>query len=258
VFCGSTTAKITREHLAPKWISDLFPDAGIGTSEILRRDGSMTTYNIEVFSQTVRAPCQGCNNGWMSVLEERVKRLLGPMIRHGQATKLRPPAQALIATWAIKTAFMYEYLHPAERVVPDSEYHRFYKIKQPPDDYRVWLAHRTIYTDHTGRELLMASREQHVTNLNATNEASKQEIEAWLASGGSVFRITFTIGRLVFQIFGHSLPGRFNVEVAPNVKVVQLIWPVNGNVTWPPPNPVEQIGGIDGLHAAFDQPPPGR
>jgi hypothetical protein len=105
---------------------------------------------------------------------------------------------------------MFQYVHAGDRIVPDAEYHRLYAIKQPPRGYVVWMAHRTIYADNTGRELLVASREEIISQIQITT---------------------------------------------PSLDVMQWIWPIQGDVTWPPSVAVEAIGGFLALHNSFNPPP---
>jgi hypothetical protein len=253
VFCGSTT-KITREHIVAEWIGDLFRHLGKGTAGIIQRDGTVTSYQTELFGQRVKVVCFDCNSGWMSRLEGRVKGKLGPILRHGQATRLSLGDQKLLATWAVKTAFMFEHLHPNERIIPDSEYGRFYSLQQPPPGYVVWMAHRRTLVDHTGRELLVASRHEGIHKIDVPPEFV-QQVEKWMAEGRRAFIITFSIGRVVFQVFGHDVPGAFRVNMS-NPRVNHWIWPVQGDVTWPPALSVEDIGGLFALHQAHNTRPP--
>ena len=54
------------------------------------------------------AVCKSCNNTWMSVVENRVKEFLGPMIVRHEKTNLSLEQQQLLATWAVKTAYLVE------------------------------------------------------------------------------------------------------------------------------------------------------
>ena len=253
VFCG-TPGSLTREHVIPDWISGLFSMREPGIGEIVRRDGTIVSYPLRIFQQKVSVVCRRCNNGWMSKLEAGVKPFLGPMIQRGEPTFLSSSRRLTLARWAVKTGFMLEQLHPVERVVPDGEYRRFYAAKAPPRGYVVWLAHRTAYIDHTNRVLLVGSRNQRIDHTNTARELAG-EVERLFAQGHVHFRITFTIGRAVFQVYGHNFPGSFQFTLPPAVqRVTQWIWIGDGDVVWPPPASVETIGGYSVLHDAFNKP----
>jgi hypothetical protein len=256
VFCGSK-AKTTMEHIVPRWIGRLFSERPGGTVESEQRDGSSRTYNIGLFEQKVGAPCARCNHGWMEKLESGTHAFLGPMIKSGQATTLTPQMQLSLATWAVKTALMFEYRHKAPRAIPDSEYRRLYDAQQPPSGYLVWVAHRSALIEGSGRELLTASFEQSIALFNTVPPESIARMKAHFAAGHNAYCVTFTVGHAVFQVFGHNFPEQILIRPARrNVNVIRAIWPSGGSVIWPPPEPVDDIGGVDALHNAFYPPPP--
>ena len=256
VFCGSQ-AKSTMEHIVPRWIGSLFSEKPGGTVKSEQRDGSVRRYNIELFEQKVGGPCARCNNGWMKNLESGTREFLGPMIKSGRPTVLTPQMQLSLATWAVKTAFMFEYRHRAPRALADSEYRRLYDAQQPPSGYLVWVAHRRSLIDGSEGELLTASFEQSIALFNSVPPDVVDRMKAHFAAGHNAYCGTFTIGHAVFQVFGHNFPEQILIETARrNVNVVRAIWPPDGSVTWPPPEPVDGVGGVEALHNAFYPPPP--
>jgi|ERR1700733_3821624 len=249
-FCASSNRKITREHIIPEWIGELFAAVGTVTIEEGHPDRAMRSYDLTPFDQTVRAVCDQCNNGWMSRLETAVQPFLGPMIRHGRPTRLKPPQQALLARWAVKTALMAEYLHPVERIIPIAENNRFYTLQQPPAGYAVWLAHRTTYTDRAGKIVLVQGRGQHTQRVHYAPPATAEQLHALEDQGHAVYRFVLTIGHVMFLIFGHTFPLTFNIAV-PDWEGFQRIWPVDVRKTWPSPKSAEEIGGFQTVYDAF-------
>src|SRR5688572_17574751 len=59
-------------------------------------------------------PCQRCNNGWMSEMENRTKALLLPLMR-GVRTDLSIANQSKIAIWTTKTAMTFDYHEHTKR-----------------------------------------------------------------------------------------------------------------------------------------------
>jgi hypothetical protein len=256
VFCGGES-KPTMEHIVPRWIGNLFSGKPGGTVESEQRDGSIRRYHIELFGQKVGGPCGRCNNGWMGKLETAARPFLGPMIMLGRPTVLTPGMQLSLATWAVKTAFMFEYRHKAPRAIPDTQYHRLYVAQQPPSGYLVWVAHRRRLIDVSGRELLAASFEQSIALFNTVPTAMIERMKAHFAPGHNAYCITFTIGHIAFQVFGHNFPEQIAITPAlRNADVIRAVWPTQGDVEWPPPQPVDTIGGVEALHEAFYPPPP--
>jgi hypothetical protein len=98
--------------------------------------------------------------------------------------------------------------------------------------------------------LLVETRHEHINRIdNLTNDVAAQ-FSQWAADGHRAFRFTIAIGKFVFQVFGHNFPIALEVKVQ-DLGVLQCIWPLEGRVTWPPPNGVERIGGLQGLHDTF-------
>jgi hypothetical protein len=252
VFCGARK-KLTKEHVFAAWVGHLFPNLSKSTNEMIRRDGTVHVFESMPFTHTIRIVCVTCNTGWMSSIEGSVKSVLGPMLRRGLSATLTPSFQAQLAMWAVKSALVLDRMHPAERVIPDSEYSRFYKSQQPSSKYVVWIGRRASFFDHTGRELVVASRQEHITSFSADSAASKAEAEQWVVKGHTLFKITFTVGHVVFQIFGHDLPGTIVMNHAA-ADVLQQIWPVEPRFAWPPPQPIEAIGGFLALHELLKGP----
>lgn len=263
VFCGDPNRVVTAEHIFAEWVDravdQLFPGAPTtpSLSELVDADRTVRPYVSLPLEQKVRYFCGSCNNGWMSALESKVAPILGPMVAEEKWTNLRLPAQRLIATWAVKTAFVIHYLHPRTRRIPHSQYHRFYVEQQPLKSQMVWLGRRDSLLDHTGRPLVAGSRVQEIGTVDRASHIPEEHIARQVAAGERVYRITFTLGHVVFVVFGHSFSGTIEVGLSPELsRMVVCIWPLRRRTTWPPPDPIDLIGGLDGLHEVFGRPPP--
>jgi hypothetical protein len=258
VFCGDDSSGPSNEHVFGDWISNLFGHYPDGTSQLLAEDGTVRSWGTVPFQDRVRVVCRRCNTGWMSQLEGRVKAVLGPMLLRGWITSLSPRTQADIAFWAAKTALVLDHLQPRARVVPETEYAALHSAQSALPAHMVWLAHRSRQVDQMG-DLLGSSLKQPITHiaLSENQDAGpfRDRLEQWVAEGRGMYRITFTVGRVVFQVFGHSLPTQVGISAqSEQASVVQRIWPVGGDVSWPPPVSIESIGGVEALHRAFDRP----
>src|SRR4051812_20705575 len=109
MFCGQN--KRSREHVWPRWLSKALP-SGVPTDfqsmSYDRANNLIGTRPFQVrhdIEEKVRVPCEQCNNGWMSVLENEVKPVLTPMMRN-EPVNLDRHDMDVLATWAVKTAFM--------------------------------------------------------------------------------------------------------------------------------------------------------
>jgi hypothetical protein len=248
---------MSREHVFADWIAALFGREPDGLYELINADGTTRQFAQAIFQHKVRSVCASCNNGWMSDLESAVKPFLGPMVLNGRRTRLAVASQTQLATWAVKTALVLDRLHPNAAVVPKSEYPAFYAARKPLPTHFVVLARRTTYPDETGRQLLATAVKQTVSDLPVAQELAS-EIEAsmpgWKAEGRNIYRVTFALGRVAFQVFGHSLPARIEIAHG-HLPYVQRIWRPNESVTWPPPVPLDSAGGLQALHDVFSVSP---
>lgn len=121
VFCGRRGA-MSKEHIWPRWVgrtisADLPSSRSVRTVEV-RSEGDEaiiepTRWGPEqqgsVLATKVRIVCQTCNNGWMSRLEANCRRLIRLLLDPGLAL-INPADCASLATWAIKTAWMNEFV----------------------------------------------------------------------------------------------------------------------------------------------------
>jgi len=254
VFCGDDTVPLTKEHIFADWIADLYGRMPTGISQVVDHEGNAKTWSKNAFQDTVRIVCQErCNGGWMSNLEQRTKPILGPIITKGWTTPLSPASQATIAFWAVKTALVLDHFYQAVRVVPDSEYPALYAAQQPLRSHMVWIARRNSPGDN-----LASSLKQQVGEIQipADNPQLEAQVRADIASGKVMYRITFSVGYLVLQVFGQNLTGGVNItEGTGNVDIAHRIWPSQGQITWPPAKSIEIVGGLPGFHGMFGGPP---
>jgi hypothetical protein len=214
-------------------------------------EGRVRQWAQAPFEQRVKVVCGDCNNGWMSALEWQAKPFLTSMML-GRRQELRPRIQKLLAFWAVKTALVIDHLQPKSRVVPDAEYPKVYRIRSPLRSHLVWLGYRTVPHENPG-ELLVVARTQPVAQLD-TQPEMKEKFLQWAAEGRKMYRVTFAVGNLAVQVFGHDFPWMLNVAVPPQ-GYVERVWPMTGRFTWPPRRSLDEIGGLDGMHRAFDQSP---
>ncbi len=139
VFCGR--GKVTLEHVWPHWIIELIAERFTDTSVTVTwgKDRERIAPGPDA---TVKRVCNACNNGWMSRLEDRAKPILGPMIMGDNIPiTLAPSSQRTLASWALKTALMLDFLHSGSKpVFPASAYSSFFRDGQPSRRTAIWMA----------------------------------------------------------------------------------------------------------------------
>lgn len=153
LFCGPTKGLRSDEHVIPVWARDAFAIRGpltvrmgvepgeVGVTDI----GEMRRLNIKLRGRV----CERCNNEFLSQLENVVAPILKPMMLTHAKTVLDPVQQAALATWAVKTVWLYEmavrqrwWLH--KRLVEgylasEVEMAWLWRERRPPPRARVWL-----------------------------------------------------------------------------------------------------------------------
>lgn len=242
IFCGSTTIKITKEHVYGQWLRDLYAGETHAAHRLIREDGTGATFPGNPFDLQVRVPCEECNNGWMNDMEVAVRPFLEPMIRSEQVTELPSESQRSLAAWAVKTALMLQDFKAGRQLVPDSEYHRFYAQKEPPPGYLVLVARQVVRQDGAGNKVLTISETRPVPRMKVLlppDDPRVEETMEGLQKGRyCAFTTVFGVGPVVCIVVGHNLP----IPAMPDLSIHRLvdrairIWPIDkpASVTWPP------------------------
>lgn len=87
--------------------------------------------------------CASCNNGWISTLEKSAHRLLTAMVL-GHMTTLTKLEVAVVATWAVKTALVFELLSEGEPVgataASAEDQAKLRELRCPLRKSNVWLS----------------------------------------------------------------------------------------------------------------------
>jgi hypothetical protein len=226
LFCGAE-GKLSREHVAPKWIKKLFPDltdveyerafqfAG-GELETHRRPGAP-------FDQTVKDFCEKCNTGWMAALERDVEPLLSPMIRDERAS-VDALGQERIAVWAAKTVLAFGPTNLGRVAVASQDLYRWFGANRMPlPGSFVWLAR------YTGTDQWPISFHQHGMILTREDEPPPPP-----GSPTNAFHAVLAIGAVAVCMFFADVPEGPVASGGSNDRRL-LIWPISGaTVTWPP------------------------
>lgn len=243
LFCGGRVN--SKEHVWPVWLL-----AALGVEKRRTRIRSERgtrppeTWSGFNLSLKVRHVCQRCNNRWMSALEARAKPFLRPLIA-GTASALEPAAQAAIATWAIKTAMVFE----ATRVEGDS----FYSMDdrklvrehaRPPARTSVWVG------SYVGDTIALS----HASDLTGSIEGGQPM---------SIHLTTLAFRRLVIQVSSGKLPDDVSLNTVVDVDMTPgpwdqaavRVWPATREaMPWPPPVALQDTGeaSLDGFCDRWD------
>src|SRR5262249_50003798 len=108
VFCGRK-GEASTEHVVPLWIDPYFSQltptgAKPGGKRMTQRftpaleAGVEREWDSDGPDLKTNSVCLGCNNGWLSDLEQAASGVIGPMII-GEPAELTNDEQRLAATW---------------------------------------------------------------------------------------------------------------------------------------------------------------
>jgi hypothetical protein len=254
VFCCDASRRLTDEHVFGDWVSRLYaaqagPEGFHGKAQIFDEAGNLKEFSAVPFQQKVKIPCERCNTGWMHELEDGVIPFLKPMLL-GQAVRLRPESQKLLAFWCVKTVLVMDHLHPHARIVPDAHFHELYKYRRPLRTSFVVIGYRRKIDQDEHGDLLGTVIKQPLPKITVASEVS-EDVQAMIDEGCRIYAITFAIGHFIAQVLGHDLHAR--VEINTGNAPVQRIWPTSPRFDWPPSRTVDDIGGVAGIHRSAMQ-----
>ena len=121
IFCQRTDSPPSKEDVLPKWLAREWPQRRKSTFEYAGdtykpgrlsasqpfepEDYKTNIGNLGVFTY---GPCQRCNNGWMSLLEEQTRPVIRPLMR-GKPVSMTVEKQRQLAQWTAKTVLLYDY-----------------------------------------------------------------------------------------------------------------------------------------------------
>jgi len=148
--CGATGVPLTDEDVIPKWALRAFDVQPPVTIQVREEGGTPQDVGKRRSLKLMLEGglCQRCNNVRLSQLENKVKPILAPMAVDCKPTTLDADSQRLLATWAVKTAFLVELalrqqqpgVRPVEGYVasPPEMAWLFAELEPPPRSL-VWL-----------------------------------------------------------------------------------------------------------------------
>jgi hypothetical protein len=228
IFCDEQFGpgrKRSQEHAAPKWCAKLVPDQGPAQHDVVVEEADGTTIENnglrDPFTTVAGDVCEPCNTGWMHELEDSCEVLLGHLIQ-GHARKIRFWRQMLAATWAVKTALVWESVYPRLRTIPPDVFHTLHRTQRAEARQQVWLG------QFAGAEPYSFRRGAgHVIDAEGSDNPD----------GAHGYLVALTVGQLALIVYGHvmpvpayrTLPSEFES------KLVHIWRPTLEVAYWPPP-----------------------
>lgn len=181
-----------------------------------------------VFNNRALAVCRRCNNGWMSAMERKAKPLIVSMMNLTEpepVVTLTPDQAAILATWAIKTAWMNEESEPGWRATTREMRRALHLNSLPPEYSAVWAARHIGSLDFNIKQAqIQVARHDRPWNSKEVRQV------LWTC-------LTFRgIALLAYTVDGWGVapPQRDPFRWVP-------LWPCSTNVQFPPPNSVNDL-----------------
>lgn len=223
-FCGCGFRTVSQEHLWPEWIRKIVIETrGEEGKRYLvehERHGTTTRFQSTKLATKIGMPCQTCNNGWMSRLENSVKPFMSGMVFPGHKTLLDEDRRRHLARWAVKTAMVFEFFKEDGLFYFTPEDRRaFMESTQPPNDVWVWLG------KYDATKSMRASQDRKINNATKAIH---------------FYSLTLTANFFAVQVVASRHLGavrKVPVAEMPKDSLV-TIWPANCGagefVEWPP------------------------
>ena len=139
IFCGGG-GPFSAEHVLPEWTARL-----IGVRRVQVTSSKLGVRRrpweaVGSFGHKISSVCRGCNNGWMSGLEEIAKPILSPLIVADRQTRLTTDQQVVVASWVWKVAILHEHVSGATYFTEDERTCLMNGDAPPEDGVRMWVA----------------------------------------------------------------------------------------------------------------------
>jgi hypothetical protein len=219
VFCDGPAS--SREHVIPKWVGEELPKKPKAKWRHVQRERAWATDHVDF---KVKRVCRECNHGWMNdEIENPARPVLTRMI-HGEAVKLTRPLQERVATWAVKTHAMAQFLHEDRRPITEELRQSLYEDKIAPPQSQVWLSAYAGHATHGAWAMT------HNLQLAPGQNVSPDEIL-------DAEMMTLCIGHLVLQSFKWSSaePQQFQIGLPDELRRFLVpIWPQESKkAKWP-------------------------
>jgi hypothetical protein len=248
---------MTKEHVfRERWRAEFEPIIGdVGETIIDAGTPEEVRFPGPAFDLQIQLPCHTCNEGWMENMESAIEQYLVPMATVGVPVTLDPRRQLDLASWAVKTALVLDYLRPKKRVVPDAEYPALYANQRPSNRHIVWIGKIDPRKDN----LVVSTLKNRIPRINVpkNDAAAMTQVNESIAIGEWLYIATFSLGFTVFQVMGGNMSNPVILDTGSEHRAsLTRIWPLNGqNVRWPPAVSIDLAGGLRVAHEVFGIPP---
>ena len=226
----------TGEDAWPQWLIKRFPSSDVARTYLERVERAVNSWHTRKPKLVVKRVCSGCNNGWMSRLENEAKPVLESIL-DGRLQSLDPSAQLTLAKWAVKTAMVLEAIDSSRPwFYSENERWLMREAQKIPVRTSAWIA-KCIHHPH------IYSVKKYLSTVRGDD-------------GPRAIATTMAFGFLAFQVVSIRTPPEtpthdpvsYAVSNGPWEQTLVQIWPISDRLlTWPPYYGLDGDLGLDTL-----------
>lgn len=190
-----------------------------GLTTQVTRSGQLKTYKqsprkrerIWENGPRVNCACKRCNSTWMQAIDERVKEVLTPLAT-GELGTISSEGVGLLAIWATKIALVLDSTQNPH-MVGEGIKHAFRANPEPMSGTTIWFGVMSPCDDAV-----------RVRTSGLGPVPGSDEVQGYVAT----FRIVHLVGQVCRPSPGLFIRSRFS-------KPLELVWPRDKELLWPPP-----------------------
>jgi hypothetical protein len=141
IFCQKQ-AKLTPEHIWPRWTTKLFPNQKFTIQRVDGRDGSvLQEWRDSGISVSPKLVCKECNEGWMSDIETKASTVIKKMVNTQGRIQLSFSEVTSLAEFTFKTSVLADHLSSGRKpfFTPSTRNH-FAQSRAIPDGVQMWFS----------------------------------------------------------------------------------------------------------------------
>jgi len=210
----------SKEHIFAQWpLEDLeIADSEIQATHFSSAGDVKSTRHHTMRNLVAGGVCADCNNGWMSQLETRVRRiLLALMTNDRTVVDLAPDERELLARWTLKTCYALNLGSNFEKTIPEA--HRRALLAGVPNDVCVCAQQH----HETAKFNWIQSSTWMIVGRNAGDRARLTEISK------TSYKIALQLGKLLVVVAYWAGSGdRLLVQRGIHVP----LWPASGPISF--------------------------
>lgn len=169
IFCDGLG--LTKEHIFADWLRG--PLGKKSTHATLRStrgpEGEgpyKKTRQGDPLTHKLRVVCGACNGGWMSVLQNKTKPILTPLLS-GDWSNLSEADLPILAAWVAMTAMVIDFENRGTQMISPEVRADFRKGKEAPANWEIYMG---AYDDFQDRTYLHSTRRLYIDYDNGDRE----------------------------------------------------------------------------------------